>query len=108
MSEGIPLLRQGRGAVVERSRMRLGSAFAAAGLAAVLVAPSAPRADTQLSAIVASEMRQAGYPCDNPRNPQRDKAASKPGRTVWLLECDQGTFRVTVNQDGKAQVEPGN
>ncbi len=77
-----------------------------AGVLAVTLLPSALRADSQTNTIVASEMRQAGHACDNPRNAQRDTEASKPGRTVWDLQCDQGTFRVTINQDGSAEVEP--
>ena len=69
--------------------------------------PSALVADTSTSSIVATEIRQAGYACDAPKNPVRDAAASKPGRVVWIIQCQQGTYRVTLNQDGTAQVEQG-
>jgi hypothetical protein len=64
----------------------------------------APAGDTP-AAIVSDQIRQQGYACDEPRKAERDREASRPNLTVWVLTCGNATYRVTLIPDMAARVE---
>lgn len=55
--------------------------------------------------IIAAQIRQQGFPCDNPQSAQRDREASRPDEAVWVLQCDNATYRVRLIPDMAAHVE---
>ena len=55
--------------------------------------------------IVATQIRGQGYACDNPQSASRDQALSKPDETVWLLKCENATYRVKLIPSMAAHVE---
>ncbi|MDH3579532.1 MAG: hypothetical protein OEM91_02765 [Hyphomicrobiales bacterium] len=55
--------------------------------------------------IVAEQIRRQGYECGKAQSAERDRAASKPDEAVWLLSCDNATYRVRLHPDMAAQVE---
>jgi len=55
--------------------------------------------------IIAAQVRAQGYACDHPTNVTRDSGASKPNETVWVLVCEQATYRARLVPKMAAQVE---
>ena len=56
-------------------------------------------------AIISDQIRRQGYACDEPRQAERDRKASRPNLTVWVLRCGNATYRVTLVPDMAARVE---
>ena len=54
---------------------------------------------------IAAQIRLQGYRCDDPVSAQRDAALSKPDEAVWVLKCQQATYRVRLIPDLAARVE---
>ena len=79
-----------------------------AGLAVVMVAaaptPAALAQETPTE-IVATQVRAQGHPCKDPQSAQRDQAASKPDEPVWLLQCQDASYRVRLIAGMAAQIE---
>lgn len=80
----------------------------------VALAVSAPAAaqDTASGAavpvaagLVATQIRQQGFRCDEPSSATRDKDASTAEETVWVIGCDNATYRVKLIPDMAAQIE---
>ena len=46
--------------------------------------------------IIAVQIRKQGYACTNPQSAKRDTQASKPDAPVWILTCDNATYRVRL------------
>ena len=74
-------------------------------LAMACVAAEAAVAQQDPKDIIASQIRSQGYACDHPKSSTRDAQASKPYGVVWILTCDNGTYRVTLVPNLAAKVE---
>jgi hypothetical protein len=72
-----------------------------------LVAPKPVAAAEQETPkeIVAAQIRRQGYECGKAQSAEWDRAASKPDEAVWVLSCDNATYRVRLHPDMAAQVE---
>lgn len=46
--------------------------------------------------IIAVQIRKQGYECINPKSAKRDPEASKPDLPVWILTCENATYRVRL------------
>ena len=46
--------------------------------------------------IIAAKIRILGFACDKPVSAERDRAASRPNETVWLLKCEDYSYRVRL------------
>jgi hypothetical protein len=55
--------------------------------------------------IVASQLRRQGFPCTSPKPAMQERQQSSPNATVWLLRCDEGSYRVTLVPNLAARVE---
>ena len=55
--------------------------------------------------IVASQLRAQGYACDQPQSATRDGEASKPNAAVWVVVCENATYRATLVPNMAATVE---
>lgn len=55
--------------------------------------------------IIAAQIRRQGYQCRAPQSAERERAASKPDEAVWLLRCEDATFRVRLVPNLAAKVE---
>ncbi|MCG6858130.1 MAG: hypothetical protein LJE67_08685 [Salaquimonas sp.] len=55
--------------------------------------------------IVADQIREQGYACSSPKSAKHDEQASKPDEEVWILECENATYRVRLIPDMGARVE---
>jgi hypothetical protein len=54
--------------------------------------------------IIAAKIRLQGFACDKPVSAERDRAASKPNEAVWLLKCDDYSYRVRLVPNMAADV----
>lgn len=46
--------------------------------------------------IIAVQIRKQGYECTNPSKAKRDEQVSKPDLPVWILTCENATYRVRL------------
>ena len=54
---------------------------------------------------IAAQIRAQGYRCDEPISAERDAALSRPDQAVWILKCQNATYRVRLIPDMAARVE---
>jgi hypothetical protein len=78
-------------------------------LAVLTVLAPAPLAaqsgDDDPTNIVAAQIRAQGYKCDDPQSAKQDLQASRPDEAVWLLQCEDASYRVRLDPDMAATVE---
>jgi len=90
---------------LSRPPLRLGAfAFSLlAMLAALTGLPVAAQAQTAAGDI-AAQIRQQGYRCDEPTSATKDAKRSKPDMSVWVLKCQNASYRVRLVPDMAARV----
>ncbi len=76
-------------------------ALLGAGGAAIAAGP--PGEDTQN--ILAAQLRDQGYACDQPQSAERDVQASGPDEAVWIVQCENARYRMRLDPDMAAKVE---
>ena len=55
--------------------------------------------------VIATQIRRQGFACEKPISAERDRERSKPDEPVWLLKCENNTYRVRLIPDMAAQVQ---
>ena len=55
--------------------------------------------------IISAQIRDQGYKCDSPQSAVRDMQASKPDEDVWVLQCEDASYRVRLIPDMAAKIE---
>jgi hypothetical protein len=55
--------------------------------------------------LLASQLRDQGFPCDHPDGAQLDEKTSKPNETVWVVDCKGVRYQMTVVPDLAAKVK---
>lgn len=61
--------------------------------------------DGGAASIIADQIRDQGHRCDKPVSAQRDPTLSQPDLPVWILQCANATYRVTVRGSMASTVE---
>jgi hypothetical protein len=76
-------------------------------LAAVIFASHAHQCSAQQTPAdgIAAQIRAQGYRCDAPVSAERDAALSRPDEAVWILRCQNASYRVRLIPDLAARVE---
>ena len=46
--------------------------------------------------IIADQVRDQGFPCNKSLTVERDPTYSRPDEPVWILKCDNATYRVRL------------
>lgn len=64
--------------------------------AAMQLAEAQPADDEVPPDIIAVQIRKQGYACDNPSKAKRDPQASRPDLPVWILTCENASYRVRL------------
>jgi hypothetical protein len=54
---------------------------------------------------ISAQIRAQGYRCDVPVSAERDAVFSRPDEAVWILKCQNATYRVRLIPDMAARVE---
>lgn len=55
--------------------------------------------------IIAAQIRDQGYKCLSPQSADQDMQASKPDEAVWVIQCEDASYRVRLVPDMAATVE---
>ena len=55
--------------------------------------------------VLAAQIRSQGIACESPKQAVRDAKRSKPDHDVWILACENATYRVSRYPDLAAKVE---
>jgi plastocyanin len=55
--------------------------------------------------VIATQIRSQGFGCNQPTTAERDRLASIPDEGVWLLQCEDGGYRVRLIPHMAAKVE---
>jgi hypothetical protein len=101
------VVRSGKNYAGAKIRMNKISFIVASGscLAAAFMIGGAYAIDETPTEIIAAQIRDQGYECVKPQSAKRDVAQSAPNETVWILDCENGSYRVTLVPDLAAKVE---
>jgi hypothetical protein len=59
-------------------------------------AQAQPADDEVAADIIAVQVRKQGHTCGKAESATRDPSASKPDEPVWILKCDNATYRVRL------------
>jgi hypothetical protein len=54
---------------------------------------------------LAAQIRTQGFACDKPLEATRDARLSKPNYAVWVLKCENATYRISRYPNLAAKVE---
>ena len=73
--------------------------------AAVALGGGVRAQETPPSKIVADQVRGQGYACSEARSVERDPTYSRPDEPVWILKCDNASYRVRLVPGMAAKVE---
>ena len=65
----------------------------------------APRNSETPKDVIATQIRSQGFGCNQPTTAERDPLASIPDEGVWLLQCEDGSYRVRLIPHMAAKVE---
>lgn len=74
-------------------------------LAVIAVATNASAAGSGAAIDLAAQVRGQGFPCEKPQSAEKNKKASRPNEEVWILKCENASYRMTVIPDMAAKVE---
>lgn len=55
--------------------------------------------------ILAVQLRSQGHACDKPLSATRDDERSKPDQAVWVLRCENVSYRMQLTPGMAAKVE---
>ena len=55
--------------------------------------------------ILAVRVREQGHACDKPIKAERDQEASQPMGAVWILQCSNASYRITLHPDMAAKID---
>ena len=80
------------------------STIAAAAIATLAPANGALAQETA-KGLLAIQVRSQGQVCDNPISATRDKKQSGPDVSVWVLRCENNSYRVRLAPDMAARIQ---
>ena len=66
---------------------------------------AAKAAEETPQGMLAAQIRMQGFACDKPLSAVRDAKRSKPDHSVWILKCENATYRISRVPDMAAKVE---
>lgn len=55
--------------------------------------------------LLASQIRDQGFACNTAKSAEREVKASRPNEAVWILQCENDSYRMTVIPDMAAKIE---
>jgi hypothetical protein len=83
--------------------MRMLAFFSVAALGGALVlnavaesVPDAQAEDESPANIIAVQIRKQGFSCEKPQSASRDAKSSGPDEPVWIVKCDNASYRVRL------------
>jgi hypothetical protein len=73
--------------------------------AALLAESSALAAEEAVPEMLAAQIRAQGFSCEKALEATMDATLSTPDHDVWVLKCDNATYRVSRAPDMAAKVQ---
>jgi hypothetical protein len=64
--------------------------------AAIAIAQGLRAEEIPPAQIIADQVRDQGFPCNKAPTVERDPTYSRPDEPVWILKCDNATYRVRL------------
>jgi hypothetical protein len=58
-----------------------------------------------VKSMLAAQIRTQGFACDKPLKAKRDAKLSRPNHAVWVLKCENATYRIGRYPNMAAKVE---
>lgn len=55
--------------------------------------------------LLAAQIRDQGYDCNKPLSANKDSRRSRPDEAVWVLRCNDATYRLRLVPDMAARVQ---
>jgi hypothetical protein len=55
--------------------------------------------------IIADHVRAEGHSCEKPKDAKRESQASRPDEAVWILHCENATYRVRLIPDMRDDIQ---
>jgi hypothetical protein len=55
--------------------------------------------------IIAVQIRKQGFKCETPQSAERDPTSGNPDDQLWILKCEDASYRVHLIPDMGAEVE---
>ncbi|WP_424630168.1 hypothetical protein [Bradyrhizobium sp. SYSU BS000235] len=55
---------------------------------------------------LAAQVRLQGFACATPVRATRDHKRSRPDRAAWIIQCGNANYRVLLDPDMAAMIEP--
>ena len=77
----------------------------AAAAFAILAPANGAFAQETAKGLLAIQVRSQGQVCDNPISAVRDKKQSGPDVSVWVLRCENNSYRVRLAPDMAARIQ---
>jgi hypothetical protein len=68
------------------------------------IGSTAPSASA--TTVLAAQLRRQGVACSTPQNAELDIKASIPHVSIWTLDCNEASYRITLVPDMRAQIVP--
>lgn len=56
--------------------------------------------------LLAAQVRTQGFHCATPVTATRDRKLSRPDRAAWILQCGNANYRIRLDPDMAAMIEP--
>ena len=70
------------------------------------LAISHAEAQTSPADSLAAQVRTQGFHCATPVTAKRDRKLSRPDRAAWILQCGNANYRIRLDPDMAAMIEP--
>jgi hypothetical protein len=55
--------------------------------------------------ILAAKLRSQGFACEKAESARKDEGQSHPNETVWILNCTDGSYKMTLIPNMAARIE---
>ena len=69
----------------------------------IAIAAESPGQDSEN--VLAAQLRDQGYACDQPKSAEQDVQASRPDEEVWIVQCENARYRMRLHPDMAAEVD---
>jgi hypothetical protein len=61
--------------------------------------------DESAASVIAVQIRKQGFTCSKAKSAKKESGASRPDLPVWILDCDNASYRVQLVPNMAAKVE---
>src|SRR5262245_11382416 len=85
--------------------LRLGAVALTLAAGAASIDTAAADSSESAKNVIAIQIRKQGYKCDNPVSATPERTTGNPDDKLWVLQCEDASYRVHLIPDVAAHVE---